>query len=474
MEILEKMRCFMEPESIALIGVSRNTDSDSFNVLKNLIHYGFQGKIYPINPKANEILGFKAYTDIREIPEDIDLAVIITPRGTVPDRVKECTEKGVSALVIIAQGFADSDNEGKMLQEKVIEIARKGKTRIMGPNTFGVINAYRGLSTALPRFELAKTPVGVISQSGLFFVGLPEIRFGKAIDIGDCCDIDFADSLAYFEDDNDIKVVLLHMEGVSDGQGFFEMANRVSNKKPLIALKSGRSEIGRIAAQSHTGSIVGKDEIYDAVFKETGVIRANDEEEAEDLIKSFLTFPPMKGKKIGVMTWAGSTGVITVDACEKHGLKVIDLSGSTLDMIRKLSPPSWLPLGNPVDIWACMGLKGFNLANFRDEFKIILEALLADENSDGVVAIIPDFLVLFYSELWDISTVVKEAAEKYPNKPIAFSIFGPKGGLTEKLNETGKTVVFNSCEKAVNALAKLNEYYEFVTTQVDRLKAEDC
>ncbi|MEW6615982.1 MAG: CoA-binding protein [Thermodesulfobacteriota bacterium] len=467
MNTLEEMRCFMEPESIALIGVSRNTDSNSFNVLKNLIDYGFQGKIYPINPKADEILGFKAYTDIRNIPENIDMAVIITPRDTVPDRVKECAEKGVPALIIIAQGFADSDNEGKMLQERVIEIARKGKTRIMGPNTFGVINAYRDLSTALPRFELAKTPVGVISQSGIFFVGLSNIIFGKAIDIGDCCDVDFADSLSYFEHDNDIKVVLLHIEGISEGQRFFEMAKRVSKKKPLIGLKSGKSEIGRVAAQSHTGSVAGKDEVYDAVFKETGVIRVNDEEEAEDLIKSFLTFPPMKGKKIGIMTWAGSTGVITVDACEKYGLEVIDLSESTLDMIRELSPPSWLPLGNPVDIWACMGLKGFNPVNFRNEFKIILEALLADEGSNGVVAIIPDFLVLFYSELWDISTVVKEAAEKYPNKPIAFSIFGPKGELTEKLNETGKTLVFNSCEKAVNALVKLNAYYEFLKKQVD-------
>jgi acyl-CoA synthetase (NDP forming) len=172
----------------------------------------------------------------------------------------------------------------------------------------------------------------------------------------------------------------------------------------------------------------------------------------------------MKGKKIGIMTWAGSTGVITVDACEKHGLKVIDLSESTLDTIRKLSPPPWLPLGNPVDIWACMSLKGFNPVNFRNEFKIILEALLVDENSDGIVAIIPDFFVLFYSELWDVSTVVKEAAEKYPNKPIAFSVFGPKGALTEKLNESGKTVVFNSCEKAVNVLAKLNKYYEFINS----------
>ncbi|VUT24179.1 MAG: succinyl-CoA synthetase subunit alpha [Candidatus Methanolliviera sp. GoM_oil] len=462
MGIVEDMKCFMEPKSVALIGVSRNVDGDSFNPLKNLINYGFEGKIYPINPKADEILGIKTYPHIRKVPGDVDLGVVITPRSAVPARVKECTEKGVRAVIIIAQGFADSDSEGRMLQEETVRIARRGKTRIIGPNTFGVINAYNGFSTALPHFELETTPVGVISQSGIFFVGLSDIIFGKAIDVGDCCDIDFADSLAYFEDDHDIRVVLLHMEGISDGQKFFKAAKRTSTKKPLVVLKSGRSERGGKAAQSHTGSIVGKDEVYDAVFKAAGVIRADDEEEAENLVKSFLTLPLMKGKRISIMTWAGSTGVITVDACEKYGMDVTDLSEATLEMIRKLSPPQWLPLGNPVDIWACMGLKGFNLERFRDEFKIILDALLYDRNSDGVVVIIPDFLALFSSLWWDVSVSVKEAAEEFPSKPIVFSIFGPKGDLAKKLTETGKTLVFNNCERAVRVLAKSNEYYEFV------------
>ena len=461
MEILEDMRRFMEPESIALIGVSRNVDGGAWNVLQNLMDYGFKGKMYPINPKADEILGYRAYPDIREVPGNVDLAVIITPRSTVPARVKECAEKGVHALVVIAQGFADSDDEGKMLQEEMVKTARKSKTRIVGPNTFGVMNAFNGLSTALPKFQMASTPVGAVSQSGLFFVGFSKVRFGKTIDIGDCCDIDFADSLAYFEDDQDIKVVFLHMEGVSDGQRFFKTAKKVSKKKPVIALKSGRSEMGSIAAQSHTGSIVGKDEVYDAVFRETGIIRVDDEEEAEDLIDSFLTLPLVKGKRIGIMTWAGSTGVITVDACEKYGLEVVDLSEPTLEMIRKLAPPQWLPLGNPVDIWACMGLKGFNPFNFKEEFQIILEALLMEEKCDGVISIIPDFLGLFPPEWADISLIVKEAAEKFPEKPIAFSVFGPKLDLTKKLTETGKTIVFNSCERAVSALSKLNEYYEF-------------
>ncbi len=464
MEILKEMKLFMEPESVALIGVSRNIHEGSFNILGNLIEYGFKGKIYPINPKADEILGVKAYPDIREIPENIDLAVIATPRATVPDRVKECTEKGVGALVIIAQGFADSDEEGKMLQEKVLEIARKGKTRIMGPNTFGVTNAYTGLSTALPRFKLEKTRVGIISQSGLFFIGFPQFRFGKVIDIGDCCDIDFADSLAYFEDDPQTKVVMLHMEGIKDGQKFFKAAKKTTMKKPLIVLKSGRTETGGRAAQSHTGSIVGKDEVYDAVFRETGVIRANDEEEAEDLIHTFLTLPLMQGKKTGIVTWAGSTGVITADACDKYGLDVTKLSKPTLDTLQKLSPPPWLPLGNPVDLWACVGLNGFDIEYFRNNFILILEALLTDGKSDGIVVIVPDFLELFNHEWWDISTTVEEVTSKFPNKPIVFSVFGPKGLLAENLNKTGKTVVFNSCERAVNALARLNQYYDYLNS----------
>jgi acyl-CoA synthetase (NDP forming) len=455
MNTIEQMKLFMEPSSIAIIGVTTSTGPGSFNTVETLLNFGFAGKIYPVNPKAEQILGLKAYPNVKVIPEDIDLAVIATPRDKVPPLVKDCVEKGIKAIVIFAQGFSDADEEGKTLQAQTVRIAREGGTRIIGPNTFGVANMFHNLSTTpgLPNTE--RNPVAVISQTGLFLLGLPRLRFGKIIDLGNACDIDPADALAYFEDDPEVKVIVLHIEGIQKGEKFLQVANRVTRKKPVIALKGGKSKTGAKAAQSHSGSLVGKDEVYEAAFNQCGIIRASDVEELEDLSLAFLRLPLVKGKRLAIMSWAGATAVFAADACERYELELAKLSPATVNKIGQLAPP-WLPIHNPLDLWASIGLNP-DPRSFQERIKIVLDAFLAEENADAIMAIIPDFIELF-GEYGDISSLLLDVADALKHRPLVFSTLGAPGKFFAKLEQNNRTVVFPSPERGVRALARLWGY----------------
>ncbi len=455
MNTTEQMKLFMEPKSIALIGVTRSAGVGAFDFPGTLLNLNFSGKIYPVNPKAEQISGLKAYPHVKAIPGDIDLAVIATPRDTVPPLVQDCVEKGIKAIIVVAQGFADADEEGKALQAQIVKTAKEGGTRIIGPNTFGVANVFYNFSTTPAPPQTEKIPIGGISQTGLFFLGFPRLRFGKVIDLGNACDIGLADALAYFEDDPDIKVIVLHIEGIQEGKKFLQVAKRVARKKPVIALKGGKSETGAQAVQSHTGSLVGKDEVYEAAFNQCGIIRASDAEELEDLSLAFLRLPPMKGKRLAITSWAGATMVLAADACERYGLELPKLSPVTVSKIRQLAPP-WLPIHNPIDLWASIGLIA-DRQSFKERMRIVLEALLAEENADAVLAIIPDFVEMF-GEYGDISSLFLDAADALEHHPLIFSILGAPGRFTAKLEQNNRTVVFASPERGVRALSKLWGY----------------
>jgi acyl-CoA synthetase (NDP forming) len=455
MNITEQMKLFMEPRSIALIGVTRSTGIGAFDFPGTLLNLNFAGKIYPVNPKAEQISGLKAYPDVKVIPSNIDLAVIATPRDVVPPLVRDCVEKGIKAIIVVAQGFADADEEGKALQAQIVKIAREGGARIIGPNTFGVANVFYNFSTTPAPPQTEKNAIGGISQTGLFFLGFTRLRFGKVIDLGNACDVDLADALAYFEDDPDTKVIALHIEGIQEGKKFLQVANRVARKKPVIALKGGKSETGAQAVQSHTGSLVGKDEVYQAAFNQCGIIRASDAEELEDLSLAFLRLPLMKGKRLAITSWAGATMVLAADACERYGLELPKLSPATVSKIRQLAPP-WLPIHNPVDLWASIGLI-VDPQSFKERMRIVLEALLAEENADAVLAIIPDFVEMF-GEYGDISSLFLDAAYALEHHPLIFSTLGAPGRFTAKLEQSNRTVVFPSPERGVRALSKLCGY----------------
>jgi acetyltransferase len=303
-----------------------------------------------------------------------------------------------------------------------------------------------------------KVPVGVICQSGIFFVGARVFtgQLGKGIDIGNGCDLDFADALEYFGEDDDVQVIFVHMEGLRDGRRFFQVVQRVSRKKPIIAMKAARTERGARAAASHSGSMVGDHDVYQAAFRQAGVISVQDPAEVSDLTKTLLRLPPMEGNRVGLITFTGAGGIILIDSLEEHGLTAADLSQPTVQKIKDLSP-DWMPIQNPVDIWPALMKHGL-----EEVYGVALEGMLEDARVDAVlcIAIAPD---LPGNAFLDATGVIERTAAAMPQKPVVAWLYGPNQRLvSEKLEEGGNVMTFPTLPRAARALAALWERGEFL------------
>jgi len=453
MQTLEQVKQFMEPQSVALIGTSRYTGEGAFNILENLLSYGYQGRIYPINPNAREILGLKTYPSITEVTEAVDLAIISTPRSLVPRLLKECTESNIQSVIIVAQGFADaSDDEGKQLQKEITDITQSSQVRILGPNTFGAANAFINFSSSFVKIKMKRQPIGIICQTGIFFVGFPELALiGKGLDIGNACDISFADGLEYFENDSETKVVALHIEGTKDMQGFINHARRITQIKPVLALKTGKGEQAAKAAQSHTGSVTGKNEAWEAALKQSGVIQVTDLEELIDLVRVFSLLPLMEKPKVGVATFSGGLGIMAIDGCQHSNLEIATLSHQTKRLLDAISPP-WLKVSNPVDIWPAM----MNSPSVTKPLIDGLEILLSDHELGAALFIGAIFDKKSNSEFCQFLT---ELATAHQNKPLACCLYGPYADeAIKELQDAGNVAGFPTPERAIRALARLSEY----------------
>ena len=330
----------------------------------------------------------------------------------------------------------------------------------MGPNTFGVGNGFINLSTAFARFELAKIPVGVVGQTGGFtFGGTKEIPFvGKAVDIGNACDIGFIEVLEYFRDDPDVKIIAIYIEGLPrDGKRFLEIARQTARKKPIVVLRGGRTNAGAKVVQSHTGSLAGKNELWKAAFKQNGVIEAEDIDEVEDIVRSFLYLPLPKGKKLGVMTYPMAYGVLATDACNKYGLEIATLSPKTMANLKKLYP-SWVSVGNPVDLAPPFSISGIDI---DVAFKTILTALLSDTEIAGVLINTPSPEL---GEFYDHSQAILDIASNF-DKPILPWVYCYDGdNLGIKRYEDKEIIVFSTPERALKAFSRLYDYYEWCRT----------
>ena len=464
MNVVEQIRPFLEPKSVALVGLSRRTGVESFSVLESMLETGYKGELYPVNPKANDILGVKAYSSVGDLPDGIDLAVILTPREIVPEMVRACGEKGIESVVIIGQGFADGiDDEGKRLQEDIVNIAKENGVRVVGPNTIGSANAFFNFTLSFARpFNMEKIPVGLISQSGLFFGKIGELNMiGKGIDIGNGCDVDQADCLEYFEADQDIKVIALHIEGIKNGKRFMQVARRVARKKPIVVLKTGRTQKSAKAAQSHTGSIIGDDEVWDAVIKQCGLIRVDSIDEMSDLLKFFSYMPVIQGRGVGIVSFSGGLGIHSIDSCEKYGLKIVELSPEARQNIVDLAPP-WLGVGNPLDLWPVIMVSRHPIGEaFRDSLHIVMK----DQNVNVAILVLAAWMERITPSLTDI---LIEVAEAFPNKAMVlcpyegwvYNVFIDE--LEEKLQKTGKMLVLPASDRAARALGRAAEYSEFL------------
>ncbi len=455
MDVATQMKLFMEPRSIAIVGATMKTGVFSFNIAEQLVNHGFKGEIYPVNPKADHILGMRAYPSIGNVPEEVDLAIIpVWERSAVPKLVKECVEAGIKAIIVVTQGFADGDKKGKELQDRILRMAREGGARILGPNTLGVANAFIGLNTAFMPCRMERLPLGLICQSGVFFPGLRTIRtLGKGTDIANGCDIHLVEALAYYENDPETKVILLHIEGVRDGRQFMEIARRVSSKKPIIALKTGRSEKGARAAQSHTGSLAGKEEVFQAALRQCGIVHAGDMEELEDLAKAFLRLPLMRGRRVGIISMSGGAAVMLVDACAQYGLEVAELSPETQARLRELSP-TWMKATNPLDYWPLNVHSGLGLA---ETTQVALKTFAADPNIDGIVLALG---TIYLPESLRVAETVSELVETF-SKPVCWWAGAASGERSIAELEKAGVTIFPSLERATRALGKLGDYWQF-------------
>ncbi len=452
------MEVFLNPSSVLLIGVSRKTGPGSYNNLETLKLYGYKGKIFVVHPVEKEILGIPAYKTVGDCPEVPDVAVISVGRDRVLPLVKDCVERGIKRIVIISQGFADADHRGKELQEEIVRIAKEGGARVIGPNTMGIVNHFSGFTTAfidLKRLD-NPPPLGLIAQSGVFQVGYEAFTgpYGKAVDIGNACDVDFVDVLEYFERDPQIKVIAIHMEGLKNGRRFLKVASRVASRKPIVILKTGRSSAGARIALSHTGSMVGDSEIFDVAFERAGLVRAKNMLEFRSIVRAFLKFKPLNNPFISVITATGACGIMTADGCEDYGLSLSPFPEKARE---KLENPkiSWHRLSNPVDVWP-LGMVSGSFGSVLRESAI---EMLKHEETEAILLIVPVLSSPLHQDL-DIIKIVEEIrAYNVLGKPIVLWPYGDKAlRIREEIESISDVEAFGSIDEALMGLAGLWRY----------------
>jgi acyl-CoA synthetase (NDP forming) len=344
------------PRSIAVVGAAPGPFNPHTQIfLYTLVELGFKGEIYPINPRAEDILGFKAYRNVRDVPGPVDYVICIIPASGTRQLVEDCVAKGVKALHLYTAGFAETgDDEKGRLQKELVETARKGGLRIIGPNCMGVYNARSGMSYA-PGFPEEPGNVAFISQSGSYSLLVVRgaaargVRFSKVVSYGNASDINEVDLLDYLADDPETGVIGVYLEGTRDGDGLGRAMKKAASKKPLIVIKKGVTEAGKRGASSHTGAMAGDDSVWDGFIRQTGAIRVEDFEEMIDLITTFAFMPVPRGLKAVLLGVGGGASVRSSDECEQAGLTLPPLPESLQSEIGQVVPPAGSMLRNPID-----------------------------------------------------------------------------------------------------------------------------
>jgi len=451
------MELFFEPRTVAVIGSLKEGYFGGYVVIKTLLNAGFGGRIYPVNPSYQKVLGLKVYPSIKEIPEKIDLVLIMINRRSVPDVMRECAEKGIKAVIVVADGFAERDEEGAKLQNEILEIARKAGIRMIGPNTAGIVNSANGLTPNPyePGYEKVKSgAVAICAQTGMInpqAFPYADLHYGlsKICDFGNKCDVDECDLLEYLEGDPATKVITMYLESIRDGRRFLKMSRRVAAKKPVLILKSGRTKEGAKVSASHTGALAVDDEIFSAACKQAGIIRLEKFHELFELPKIFLQ-PLPKGNRLGIVTLTGAVGVLAIDEGAKYGLSAAQLSPETIEKLNAIFPglgKSVVDIGPPMAV-------GSYIAIYPD----ILKTVLADDNVDCLLNII-----------W--TSPFKEFVEEYLRfyeklrgnyqTTIATWIYGPSVSLINEMSGRMEDLgfpVFSDVETAIKALGIAYQY----------------
>jgi acetyl coenzyme A synthetase (ADP forming)-like protein len=442
------MRSLFEPRAIAVIGASANPEKIGYRVVENIVRSGYAGEVFPINPRGGEILGLRVHRGIDEVEGEVDVAVIAIPAERVTGAVEVCGVKGVKNLVIITSGFSEvGDLE---TERRIVRLAREHGMRVLGPNIFGIYSAASSLDATFGPGGITPGPVAIITQSGALGIAMigktaaESVGLSALVSVGNKADIDEADLLEYLEADDRTRAVLMYIEGIKDGNRLQRTLAEVTRRKPVVVIKSGRSKRGSMAAASHTGSLAGADEVFDAVMRQSGVLRAESVQEAFTWVRYLASTQLPSGDEAVIVTNGGGIGVMATDACEKHGVVLYDDQAVLTETFSDVMP-DFGSSKNPVD------LTGQATA---DDYARALDAVLVEDRIHAAIALYCETALFdtgrFGGLLRDVYTRYRE------RKPIVFSLFGG-GRIEEVLHELrGEGVpVFGDVYDAVSALGAL-------------------
>jgi acetyltransferase len=442
-------------ETVALVGASDRQGSFGRLFLEGLVHMGCR-RVYPVNPRREEILGIKAFPSIGAVPGEVDVAILLTPPEAVLDLVRECAQKRVKGVVVFASGFGEMGAQGKEAEQEIARVAREGGVRVIGPNCLGFFTPAAGILT-FPQALMEGVPgesgtVGGFSQSGSFvdylvwYLTRKGLRFSTIVSCGNECDLGAEDYLEYLGQDENTKTIVAYMEGVKDGRRFFTIAREVARKKPIILWRGGSSEQGAKAAASHTGALAGSTSIWNAMFRQTGIVNVTSMEEVVDCALAFYYLPLPGGRRVAVIAGMGGTGVATADNCLALGLELPRLSDDTVAQLRAVLPGVGTSVANPTDT---------GVASLMDPtlYGKTIEIVAQDGGIDMILVITPPVRACTESVV---------AAARSTSKPVVASVFAlPEAAPDEYqfLTENG-VPAYSDPKRAAYALSRMAEYAE--------------
>ncbi|HRQ23023.1 MAG TPA: acetate--CoA ligase family protein, partial [Anaerolineales bacterium] len=454
---------FFQPKGVVIVGASTSPEKLGYGVARNLIQSGYTGAIHLVAQKSGEVFGRKIHTSLQDIPDPVDLAILIVPTSATPNVIEDCGKRGIKAAVIVSAGFREVGEEGAELEKQCFEIAQQHGVRLLGPNCIGTIDTHFPLDTTFLQPPMpTKGGIGFISHSGAFAAAIIDwargqgFGFSRIVSLGNQADVNETDMLPMLADDDATNVIVMYMESISNGRRFVQTASEVTKHKPVIALKVGRFEAGQKAAASHTGALAASDTAFDAAFEKAGVLRAETAEQMFDWARALEMYPrgfdrlrSTTGARIGILTNAGGPGVIAADSLEREGLELAHLSDSTLEVLSAILPPA-ANIHNPVDMLASAS---------PEQYAKCLEILLQDEDVDAAMVILPP-PPMFKAE--EVAKVLNEVIGKF-KKPVVVALLGST--LVEKAVETfasSKVVTYPFPERAASALGALVKRAHFL------------
>jgi acyl-CoA synthetase (NDP forming) len=450
------MVAIFNPRSVAVVGASDNPGKLGSHVMKSLTQGGYPGKIFPINPGRDEILGIKTYPSLLHVPEEMDLSIIVLPAEQVPKTIKECKEKSIHGIILITAGFKEiEDKRGEALQREITDLANQFNIKIIGPNTFGVVNLHLPLNASFtPEFSwVEKGGISVVSQSGgmshlMAFLSMrSQVGLSKIIGLGNRCNVDFADMVEYLVEDPETKVIAIYLEGIDHPRRLVEVAERAKGVKPIIAYKVGRSLTSDMASQFHTGSLAGKHQIYEAAFRQAGVLTVGSSEELLDVAKALAIGPLPEGNNVAVLSGQAGPGMAACDVCETEGLSLSPFSSEVQKRIEELLPPLAIRT-NPVDMGPAWYDSGAT--------KGIVQSVLEDRKIDAII-----LCIMFASaNRAAVGTLSDLLLQRGKVKPVICCISSPAGIWDEEIKRLEQSGIPNypTPERAAKALANLYRF----------------